>query len=242
MNSDLYPDLAAVGSLAAALELLAADLGIDLTVVPQDGGSPVAAGIASSVPGRGPLSVYIGADERWFGVSGWGQGIELITGATSSLADVVRAGAAWGQGRSLRELRAGLSFLRSSERAEAHERGPAAVVELQWRTMREQAVGAPDFPAFGALVEAAHAEPKLRQLYAFSSHWTLGFSSCTGFPFHVEIAIAPSHNDSPYRVMKHPYSVVIEEAATAEEAVASAASHLPTGLGPAVTGTAERDE
>ncbi|WP_405996719.1 DUF6193 family natural product biosynthesis protein [Streptomyces sp. NBC_00829] len=242
MNSDLYPDLAAVGSLAAALEQLAAELGIDLTVVPHDGGSPVSAGIASSIPGRRPLSVYIGADDRWFGVSGWGQGVELITGATPDLADVVRAGAAWDQGRSLRELRAGLPFLHVSERAEAHERGPAAVVELQWRTMREQAAEAPDFPAFGELVEAAHAEPRLRQLYVFSSHWTLGFSSCTGFPFHVEVAIAPSHNGSPYLVMTHPHSVVIGEAATAEEAVASAVSHLPAGLGPAVAGTAERDE
>ncbi|WP_425978518.1 hypothetical protein [Streptomyces sp. SR-10] len=58
MNSDLYPDLATVGSLAAALEQLAAELCIDLTVLPQDGGL-VSAGIASSVPGRRPLSVFI---------------------------------------------------------------------------------------------------------------------------------------------------------------------------------------
>ncbi|MGW0509083.1 DUF6193 family natural product biosynthesis protein [Streptomyces olivaceoviridis] len=36
----------------------------------------------------------------------------------------------------------------------------------------------PDFPEFGTLVEAAHAELRLRQLYVFSR--TLGFSSCTG--------------------------------------------------------------
>lgn len=146
---------------------------------------------------------------------------------------------AWGTGRSLRELRAELSFLHSSERAEAHERGPAAVVELQWRTMREQAAEAPDFPEFGELVEAAHAEPRLRQLYVFSSHWTLGFSSCTGFPFRDEVAIAPSSNSSSYRVMMHPQPGVLGEAATAQEVVALAVSHLPTGLGPAVAGTAE---
>ncbi|WP_369275806.1 DUF6193 family natural product biosynthesis protein [Streptomyces sp. R11] len=130
-------------------------------------------------------------------------GVELITGATPDLADVVRAGAAWGQGRSLRELRAELSFLRSSKRAEAHERGPAAVVELQWRTMQEQAAEEPDFTGFGELVEAAHAEPRLRQLYVFSSHWTLGFSSCTRYPFRDEVAIVPSHNGSPFRVKRH---------------------------------------
>ncbi|MFD9078302.1 DUF6193 family natural product biosynthesis protein [Streptomyces erythrochromogenes] len=240
MNSDLYPELAAAGSLAAALERLAGDLGVDLAVVPGDWGALVSAGIAASVPGRQPLSVHIGAESRWFGVSGWSQGIELITGSTADLADVVRAGVAWGQGGSLRELRAELPFLHSGERAEAYDRGPAAVVELQWRSMRREAAEAPDFPEFGALVEAAHAERRLRELYVFSSHWTLGFSSCTGFPFQDEVAIAPSRGGSPYRVLKHPHADAIGEAVTAEGAVALAVSLLPAGLGPAVTGTAER--
>ena len=215
---------------------MAAELDVAFVVVPGERGSLTSAGIASSVPERRPLSVHIGADRRWFGVSGWSQGIELISGGTSDLSAIVRAGAAWGQGRSLRDLQAELPFLRSSARARAHERGPAAVVEVQWRTMREQAAEAPDFHEFAGLVEAAHAEPQLRQLYVFSSHWTLGFSSCTGFPFRVEVALVPSYNGSPYRV--HLYSGVIGEAATAEEAVALAAAHLPTDLGPAVAGTA----
>ncbi|WP_405889634.1 DUF6193 family natural product biosynthesis protein [Streptomyces sp. NBC_00133] len=239
MNSDLYPDLATAGSLTAALEQLASNLGVELTVVPGDWSSSVSAGIASSVPERKPLSVHIGAESRWFGVSGWSRGVELITGSTPDPANVVRAGAAWGQGRSLRELRAELPFLHSSERAEAHEHGPPAVVELQWRVMREQAAEAPDFHGFGELVEAAHAERQLQQLYVFSSHWTLGFSSCTGFPFKNEVAIAPSYDGSPYRVLKHPHADVIGEVATAEEAVALAVAHLPAGLGPAVEGTAE---
>lgn len=240
MNADLYPELAAAGSLAAALEQLAADLGVDLTAVPDGWGALVSAGIAASDPERKPLSVHIGAESRWFGVSGWGQGVELITGATPDLADVVRAGVAWGQGVSLRALRAEMPFLQSSELAEAHERGAAAVAELQWRLMREQAAEAPDFPEFGALVEAAHAERRLRRLYVFSSHWTLGFSSCTGYPFHHEVAIAPSHGGGPYRVLNHPHADIIGEAATAEQAVALAVTRLPAGLGPAVTGTAKR--
>ncbi|MFF8271447.1 DUF6193 family natural product biosynthesis protein [Streptomyces sp. NPDC016562] len=240
MNSDLYPDLVAAGSLAGALEQLAADLDVDLVVVPGDWGTLVSAGIAASVPERKPLSVHIGAASRRFGVSGWSQGVEFITGSTSDLADVVRAGVAWGQGGSLRELRAELPFLHFSERAEAHDRGPAAVLELQWCLMRKQAAEAPDFPEFGALVEAAHAERRLRELYVFSSHWTLGFSSCTGFPFHVEVAIAPSFGGSRYRVLKHPHADVIGEAVTAEEAVALAAAYLPADLGLTVTGTAKR--
>ncbi|WHM41061.1 DUF6193 family natural product biosynthesis protein [Streptomyces sp. BPTC-684] len=47
-------------------------------------------------------------------------------------------------------------------------------------------------PRNARLGEAAHADPRLRQLYVYSSHWTLGFSLCTGFPFRDEVAI-PCH-------------------------------------------------
>ncbi|MER6984978.1 hypothetical protein [Streptomyces carpinensis] len=58
------------------------------------------AAMATAVPERRPLAVHIGADSRRFAVSGWSQGIELVSGSTSDLADIVRAGVAWGQGHS----------------------------------------------------------------------------------------------------------------------------------------------
>lgn len=239
MDSNLYPDLAAAGSLAAALELVAANLGVDVVTVPGDWGPDVSAGIAAAVPERRPLSVHIGAESRWFGVSGRSRGVELITGATSDLRDVVRAGMAWGEGRGLRELRSLLPFLHFTELAEAHERGPAAAVEVKWRLMRQEAADAPDFPQFGLLVEEAHAEPRLRQLYPFSSHWTLGFNARTGVPCLPEVAIVPSYEGSPHRVQRFPHGGVIAEAATVQEAVALAVAHLPADLGPATAGTAE---
>ncbi|MFJ9100649.1 DUF6193 family natural product biosynthesis protein [Streptomyces sp. NPDC102405] len=240
MNSDLYPDLAAAGSLAAALDQVAAELGVDLVTLPGDWGPVVSASIAALVPERLPLSVHIGAERRWFGVSGWSQGVELITGATPDLADVVRAGVAWGgEGKSLRELHAQLPFLHFSELAEAHERGPAAAVDVSWRLLREQAADAPDFPEFGLLVEAAQTEPRLRQLSPISSHWTLGFRTYTGRRSPVVVAIVPSHAGRPYRVQRFLHEGVLGEAATAEEAAALAVAHLPPGLGPATAGTGE---
>ena len=97
VDSGLHPVPAAAGSLASAPQQLAAERGVDLTVVPHEGGSPVTAGIATPVPGRKPLLVHIRATSRWFGVSGRDQGTELITGATPEPADVVGAGAAWAQ-------------------------------------------------------------------------------------------------------------------------------------------------
>ncbi|MEU5182272.1 DUF6193 family natural product biosynthesis protein [Streptomyces longwoodensis] len=240
-DPDAYPNLVAAGGLGAALEQLAAVLGVGLTVVPHEGRTSRSAGIAASVPGRRPLSVSLAAEERFFIVSGWSEGIESVTGGTTDPAEVVLAGVAWGRGAPLGELEARFPFLRVGERAKAAERGPAAVVALQWRSLRRRAAGAPDVPEFGDLVEAAHAAPRLRQLYVFSSHWTLGFSSCTGYPFRTEVAIAPALGGSPYRVMQRPYRTAIGEAATAGEAVAFAVSRLPADLGPAVAGTAEDD-
>ncbi|WP_442813115.1 DUF6193 family natural product biosynthesis protein [Streptomyces sp. NBC_01800] len=92
---------------------------------------------------------------------------------------------------------------------------------MQWRLLKEQASEAASFHEFGLLVQAAHADSRLRQLYAFSSHWVLGFSAHTGQPSNVEVAIAPAHDGLPYRVRKFLHAdESIGEAATAEQAVA----------------------
>ncbi|WP_018548548.1 DUF6193 family natural product biosynthesis protein [Streptomyces sp. LaPpAH-108] len=241
MNPDPNPELAAPGGLVAALEQEAARLGLDLTVLPHSHEPRTSARIPSVVPERDPLGVHIVSGSRQFRVGGGSQGIGMVSGWATDLSDVVRAGAAWRRGASLREMKAEAPFLEYDGLAEAHERGPAAVVAHQWREMRRLAAKAPDFTAFAALVEAAHAEPRLRQLYVFSSHWTLGFSSCTGYPFRDEIAVAPPVKSEPYRVMRRPLRAALGEAATAEEAVALAVSHLRADIGPAVSGTARRD-
>ncbi|WP_326725754.1 MULTISPECIES: DUF6193 family natural product biosynthesis protein [unclassified Streptomyces] len=237
MDPDLYPDLAAAGSLAAALELVAAELTIDVSVVPGDWGTSVSAVSPPPVPFRRPLLIFLAADTRLFLMGGRSRGVELIRGSTSDLRDVVLAAVAWGEGRSLSELQELFSFLSTDELAMAHEIGPAAVVDLQWRLLREQAASEPGFPEFGLLVEAAHAEPMLQQLSAFSSHWTLGFSASTSHSSSVEVAVTPAYNGRPYQVRKFLHEGVIGEAETAEQAVALAIAHLPAGLGPAVAGS-----
>ncbi|MEV7170438.1 DUF6193 family natural product biosynthesis protein [Streptomyces sp. NPDC093224] len=236
---DPYPDLDALGGLLSALELTAADLGVEIAVVPGDWGPAMSAGIVAAHPGRKPLSVKVRPTRRWFDVAGWSEGVELVTGVTPDLHAVVRAGVAWGAGKRLAELTALFPFLQFGELAAAHERGPAAVVDVQWRLMREQAANATEFREFGLLVEAAHAEPRLRQLYPFSSHWTLGFAAHTGTPCPLVVAISPAYDDRPYRVREYPQGDCLAEAATAPEAVALAVARLPAGLGAAVAGAAE---
>jgi hypothetical protein len=238
VKPDLYSDLITAGSLAAALNEVAVDLGINLTAVPGNWADPtVSAGIATSVPDREPLHVVIGAEERVFILSGWSRGVQLITGSTSDLRDVVNAGAAWGDGTGLQEMRELLPFLRYSELAEAHERGPAHAVDVQWKGLLERPPH--NRASFRSLVEAAHAEPRLRQLYPFTSMWTLCFSGCTGFPYAVKAAIVPL-DDGRYGVHGPAKAVrgdIVGEADTPQGAVALAVAHLPTGLGPAIAGS-----
>lgn len=102
----------------------------------------------------------------------------------------------------------------------------------------------PAFPGILPLLAAAGAEPRLRRLYPFTSHFTLVFSSCTRYPYLVEApAVEPLH-DGRFRVHGAGGGgggggAVIGETDTAEEAVALVMAHLPDDLGPAVAGTAD---
>ncbi|MEU9149908.1 DUF6193 family natural product biosynthesis protein [Streptomyces sp. NPDC048417] len=236
MNSEFYADVIEAGGLAAALEQSAAGLGIPLILVAGRKEIADSVGIATTAAGRLPLLVFPRTDARGFRLVGRSREVDILTGEARDLADVVEAGAAWAAGTAVPEMRDGLPFLQFDALAEAHERGPEAAVAAQWGRLKEKAAGTASFPEFGRLVEAAYAEPRLRQLFPFTSHWTVAFSSCTARPYHDEIAIAPQYGGGPYLVLRHPNTGMLGEAATVEEAVALALAHLPESAGPAVAG------
>ncbi|MFD4527507.1 DUF6193 family natural product biosynthesis protein [Streptomyces sp. NPDC058470] len=241
MNSEFYPDVVEVGGLAAALERSAADLGVPLILVPGRKEIPDSVGIATTTPGRLPLLVFPRADARGFHVIGRAREVDIVTGEVRELRHVVEAGALWAEGTPVPRMRQALPFLLYDPIAEAHERGPAAAVAAQWDRLKEKAADTPTFPEFGLLVEAAHAEPRLRQLFPFTSHWTVAFSSCTGRRYRTLVAIAPYHGGQ-YFVLRHPNTGMLGEARTVEEAVALALAHLPDSVGPAVAGFTGRPD
>ncbi|WP_050374015.1 DUF6193 family natural product biosynthesis protein [Streptomyces acidiscabies] len=118
--------------------------------------------------------------------------------------------------------------------AAARGRGPADVVEARWESLRlsrqwRHAVheirspGCP-YPGIVPLLEAAAAQPRLRRLYPFTSHFALFFSVWAG-------SIEPLHNGR-FKVRRRSPSAVIGEVETAEEAVAMVLELLPTGPEP----------
>ncbi|WP_051571823.1 hypothetical protein [Cryptosporangium arvum] len=111
--TELYPDIVAAGSLAAALERTAAELGLDLGEVQF--ADPMVLLEWASIPhvlaaGR-PLWVRTTPFERVFGIDGRAPGGEPLRGNTPDLSEVVRAAAAWRGGASLREVRQAATFV-----------------------------------------------------------------------------------------------------------------------------------
>ncbi len=237
-NPDLYPDLVAAGSLAAALVEVATEFGLALGELRQVERNLTYAGVASTAAFREPFSINIGSERRIFLFSAWSRGVELVTGKSTDLREVAEAALAWRNGASLRAIRDQFPFVTVSELAEAHERGPADAVEVKWRWLRESAAGKSPIEGIGLLVEAAYAEPKLRQLYPYTSHWTLCFTTCTGYPFTREVPFVDPLHDGRYRVSRPDRVSVIGETDSAEEAIAMVVDNLPADLGPAVAGTA----
>ncbi|MFG3014026.1 DUF6193 family natural product biosynthesis protein [Streptomyces cinerochromogenes] len=115
---------------------------------------------------------------------------------------------------------------REAELAVARERGPAHVVDLQWRRLREQAVEA-DYTDFVALLDAAAAEPRLRRLFPFTSMWVLSFSADTEEPSFAEAPAVVAQPDGRFQVKSDRWGDIVGETDSADEAIALVVAHLP---------------
>ncbi|MFD5147994.1 DUF6193 family natural product biosynthesis protein [Streptomyces sp. NPDC058401] len=124
-----------------------------------------------------------------------------------------------------------------------NEETRAAVVEAQWIDRRRVWADSlerrgPTVPCLGtlAVLETAHADPLLRQLYPYTSHGHVHFSSTTRFPYEVAVPFVIPLPDGRFRVMRRDPSGQIGEVATAGEAVALVVAHVPPRLRLAATG------
>ncbi|CAM5264735.1 hypothetical protein SALBM311S_00289 [Streptomyces alboniger] len=133
--------------------------------------------------------------------------------------------------------------------AAARSRGPADVVEAHWQSLRlswqwrhaVHQIRTPrrPYPGIVPLLEAAAAQPRLRRLYPFTSHFALLFSSSTSYPWTVHAgSIEPLHNGR-FKVRRRNPFAVIGEVETAEEAVALLLELLPAGPEPVITASAD---
>ncbi|CAL9586089.1 DUF6193 family natural product biosynthesis protein [Streptomyces sp. enrichment culture] len=113
--------------------------------------------------------------------------------------------------------------------------GHARLVDDAWQRLRREAGGLPHSwaPAYRALVEAAYAEPLLRRLYPFTSHWALRFSTTPRPHLTPTGPCLTTHGDGTFGVGEGFLTPDLGLFPTAEEAVARAVRGLPPGPGPA---------
>lgn len=245
-HPELYADLQADGSLAAALTRVAAELGLDVGDVRPNRNHPLMFADIGGAPRicRAPISITSAALIRSFMINGWSRGAHLISGGTTDLGELVRAAAIWRSGAALADIRRARPWIQVSELAFAHERGPADAVAVQWEHVRAQMrepMGDRQFELGIRVADAAYAEPRLRQLFPFVSHWVLCFSRCTGSPFTFDVpCIGYVLPEGSYQVRQPGWTddrVVLGHATTAADAVTLVVANLPDGCGPAVEGT-----
>ncbi|MGY1455594.1 DUF6193 family natural product biosynthesis protein [Streptomyces sp. SS8] len=108
----------------------------------------------------------------------------------------------------------------------------------EWQSLRQEAdeLECAWSETYQALVEAAHAEPVLRSLYPFTSHWALRFSTTTRPRLTAVGPCLTANSDGTYGVSDGVAGPDLGRFATAHKAVALAVRLLPPGLGPVALG------
>lgn len=234
----LYPDVAARGSLGAALQALADEGGLSVPFTTAESTPLGYAVVESRLPHRKALLVSSYVHERRWSIRGEEsfQGMALVQGDTDDLAQIARAAQAWHAGAALSDIREAAPFVRLTGRFEVPDHDPVRLTESEWQHLRTEA-SERDLPAYHALIEAAYAESALRALYPFTSHWTLRFSTTTRPSLTIAGPCLLALGVDEYLVSRgFTGADVLARAATAQEAVAAAVHHLPSGLGPVTSG------
>lgn len=225
----LFPEVAALGGLAAALRAAAADQGLSLTVIATPSHLVGHAAVPSVLPHREALNVSAWRLKRRWSVSGSANNGILISGDTHDLRQLPRLVLGWADGASLDEIARAAPFDVLTGRFEVPDNNPADVIEAEWGYLRKDALEA-DWPEYLALIEAAYAEPRLRRFYPYTSHWALSFSA-TVRPHTASFATLEASRGEGYTVRQWWDGPALTQAATAAETVAIAVARIPEHLG-----------
>lgn len=95
------------------------------------------------------------------------------------------------------------------------------------------------YPGIVPLLDAAAAQPGLRRLYPFTSHFALLFSSSTSYPWTLQAGSIEPLRNGRFKVFRRKPFAVIGEVGTAEEAVTLVLELLPAGSEPVITASAD---
>lgn len=250
----LYPDIQAAGGLGPALAAEFARLGGQIGVHGFGSGS-CAWAVPTQAEGKSRRSrLSLATEERLFQFDFWADDVEIGWGTGKDLTPVAETVVAWlTQGLSAADMEDRFPLFVAAGGTREFETGD--LVEYAWAKLDRWA--ARDWSRMTPLIEAAKRRPELRQLLPFTSHESLCFSRCTGYPYTNDVAHAVPLEDGQYRALGPGYVMqektyrdhryreaeydVLGEG-DAEHVIGLIVAALPPDCGPAVTGTARNSE
>ncbi|MFC5183593.1 DUF6193 family natural product biosynthesis protein [Actinomadura harenae] len=226
----LYPEVAARGSLAAALQAAAADQGLVLPVAVTPSDPLRHATFTSVVPHRHSSYVAARHHERSWSILGCSNDRLMICGNTKDLRDLPRVIRDWAEGAGLDEIGQAAPFDLLTGRFEVADKNPVGVIASEWQWLLKGAVDA-DWPQYRALIKTAHAQPTLRRLYPFTSHWALSFSNTPDYPFSPPfVSIDSPWGTGGYTIREWWNGPALHHVTTPAEAIAIAVDRIPADL------------
>lgn len=202
----------------------------------------------------------VGHPHSRVGINFWAQGVEYARGeaelehvGTAIIAFLVEEAP-------LRNMTSRFPWFEPLKGASAHEQGATTFVNYKWSSIEEGWRGGMShyYPLASRwlvpLIQGASTRPELRQLFPFTSHFSLHFSRTTGYPFSRDCPFAEPVgkglygkglfwrikrlNRSVYRVTSADGTVMCAKVDVVS-AVDALVAALPPNCGPAVNGTAE---
>jgi hypothetical protein len=238
----LYPDIAAAGSLGAAMHAAAAQHGLSFAVTITESAARHRATVASVTPHRAELVIDAWPYERRWSIRGCEsvQGMALIEGRTDDLAQLALLAQAWHDGTALVDIHRAAPFVQLTGRFEVPDHDPVRLAESEWQHLLNDAAEDGRLE-FHALIETAYAEPTLRQLYPYTSHWVLRFSTRIRPDLSDDVTVCLYVSRAKTYVVAAAWNgPVVAETTTPSEAVSLAVRHVPTNCGSVASGAADQ--
>ncbi|WP_285740405.1 DUF6193 family natural product biosynthesis protein [Kitasatospora phosalacinea] len=182
-------------------------------------------------PHRHSSYVTAGHHERHWTFWGSSNNRLMICGSTEDMRELPPVIRGWAEGAALDEIERNASFDLLTGRFEVPDNNPADVIASEWQYLLKEADRA-DWPQYQALIESAHAEPRLRRLYPYTNHWALGFTEMPDAPYSTPsfVSIGSPRGVGDYTIREWWNGPLLHRVTTVAEAIAVAVARIPTDL------------
>lgn len=226
-----YPDIQASGSLRSSLQDALVSVGSGLAATASEQWFPLA--YARVELAARFVQVYVAAKERLFLSEFWAHGVAFASGQSPDLPETAAAIHAWVSSDRLLTSDMAQRYSWFVPRPEATSYETGTEVDAAWARLLADTSRSEDTRR---AIEAASREPRLRQLFPYTSMFTLCFSRCTGYPFTRDIPCITPLGRGRYSVAEIDGSDIV--GGDIDACVAAVLRHLPPDCGPARRGVA----